>query len=81
MAMLNLNRISSFRYGIREIMTHYEVNEAMASSIVATVIAKGSRHSIASARSYVKEQKEAGNCPREATDEIIALLDRYSKYR
>ena len=80
-AMLNLNRISSFRYGIREIMTHYEVNEAMASSIVATVIAKGSRHSIASARSYVKEQKEAGNCPREATDEIIALLDKYSKYR
>ncbi|UCE92249.1 MAG: hypothetical protein JSV90_03700 [Methanobacteriota archaeon] len=79
--MLNLNRISSFRYSIREIMDHYEVNEAVASSIVATVIAKGSRLSIASAMSYVDGQREAGNCPREATDEICALLDRYSKYR
>jgi hypothetical protein len=79
--MLNLNRISSFRYSIREIMTHYQVDEAKASSIVATVIAKGSRLSIASARSYVNGQQKEGNCPREATDEICALLDKYSKYR
>ena len=79
--MLNLNRISGFRYGMRDIMSHYQVDEAKASSIVATVIAKGSRVSIASARSYVIGQEKAGNCTREVTDEVCALLDRYSKYR
>jgi hypothetical protein len=79
--MLNLGRITSFRYDIREIMRHYEIEESAASSVVASVIAKGSRISINSAVDYVREQEKAGIYPREASDEICNLLDRFSKLR
>ncbi len=79
--MLNLSRISVFRYDMKEIMRHYKLEESEASSLMASVIAKGSRISIASARDYVIEQEKAGAYPREAADEIIDLLDRFSKLR
>lgn len=79
--MLNLNRISSFKYDLREIMSEYEVSEGVASSVIASVIAKGSRMSIESARSYVREQERAGAYPKKASDEICYLLERFSKER
>ena len=80
-SMLNLNRITPFRYDIREIMSHYEVDEAIASTVIASVIAKASRISVASARTYVREQEKESRYPKEVTAEICDLLDRYSKYR
>ena len=79
--MLNLGRITSFRYDIREIMRHYEIEDSAASSVVASVIAKGSRISINSAMDYVREQEKAGTYPREVSEEICDLLDRFSKLR
>lgn len=79
--MLNLGRIIPFRYDIREIMRHYEIEETAASSVVASVIAKGSRISINSAMDYVREQEKAGTYPREVSEEICNLLDRFSKLR
>lgn len=79
--MLNQRGISAFRYSIREIMTHYEVNEAIASTVVASVIAKGSRISIESAKDYVIEQEKAGAIPRAVTDEICNLLMRFTRHR
>jgi len=79
--MLNLNRITSFRYGIREIMVNHEVSESIASSVVASVIAKASRMSIDTARDYVLDQEKAGSYPKEVSDEILDLLDRYSRHR
>jgi hypothetical protein len=66
--MLNLGRITTFRYGMREIMSHYEIDEATSSSLIASVIAKGSRMSISSARDFV-------------TDEICDLLEKFARYR
>lgn len=79
--MLNLNRVTTFRFDIREIMSHYEVDEAVASTVIASVIAKSSRISIASAREYVLEQEKAGLYSKKVSDEILDLLDRWSKYR
>ncbi|MFY9606836.1 MAG: hypothetical protein WAS24_08950 [Thermoplasmata archaeon] len=79
--MLNLGRISTFRYGIREILSHYQIDEATASSLIASVIAKGSRMSIDSARTFVRDQERAGMCPKAATDEICDLLEKFSRYR
>lgn len=79
--MLNLNRITPFRYDIREIMSHYEVDEAVASTVIASVIAKASRISISAARAYVREQEKENKYPKEVAQEICNLLDRYSKYR
>jgi|YelNatPaOPRAMG01_1025707.scaffolds.fasta_scaffold06713_9 hypothetical protein len=79
--MLNRHRLSSFKYGIREIMSNYRVDESVASTLIANVIAKGSRISIESAKSFVREQEKIGVCSREVSNEICDLLERYSKYR
>ncbi len=79
--MLNIGRLSAFRYDLREIMDHYKINEAAASSMVASVIAKSSRVSIDSAISYVREQEKNDLYPKESLREICNLLDRYTKLR
>lgn len=79
--MLNLSRLSAFKYDLREIMSHYEINEAAASSVIATVIAKSSRVSIESAIAFVREQEKNGMYPSESLHEICNLLDRFSKIR
>ncbi len=79
--MLNLNRVTTFRYDIREIMSHHEVDEAVASTLIASVIAKASRISIVSAISYVREQEKAEAIKTEVSAEICDLLDRWARYR
>lgn len=79
--MLNLGRITSLRYDMKEVMSHYKIEESAASSVMASVIAKGSRISINSARDYLREQEKTGVYPREALLELSDLLERYSKLR
>ncbi len=80
-SMLNVRRLSSFRYDLREILDQFEVSETIAGSILASIVAKGSRVSIESAKTYVREQEKAGSYPSEASEEICSLLDRWSTYR
>jgi len=79
--MLNLGRLNSIKYGLREIMTHYEVDKAIARTVIASVIAKGSRISIVSAVDYVKEQEKEGMVSHDVAHEICILLDQNSKLR
>lgn len=79
--MLNLNRVTTFRYDIREIMSHYDIDEAVASTVIASVIAKASRISIVSAISYVREQEKAEIVNKDVSAEICDLLDRWARYR
>ncbi len=79
--MLNLHRGNSFKYDLREILSQYEVDESTGASILATVLAKGSRVSIESAKTFVRDQQKAGAYPIEASEEICDLLDRWSRYR
>lgn len=79
--MLNVGRLSSFRYDMKEIMRRHKIEGPAASSLLATVVAKASRISIESARQYVREQERAGACSKAASDEMCGLLDRFSKMR
>jgi hypothetical protein len=79
--MLNLRRVTTFRYDLREILNQFEVNETIAGSILASILAKGSRVSIASAKEFVREQEKTGAYPTEASEEICSLLDRWATYR
>lgn len=79
--MLNLGRLNSIKYGLREIMGHYEVDEAIAHTTIASVIAKGSRISISAAVAYVKEQEKAGVISPAVAQEICMVLDQHSKLR
>ena len=79
--MLNVGRLNSVKYGLREIMAHYEVDEAVARTIIASVIAKASRISIVSARDYVRDQEKAGTVSHDVSNEICMVLDQHSKLR
>jgi len=79
--MLNLGRLSTFRYDFKDILRRHRLEGPAASSLMATVIAKASRISIGSAKAYVREQELAGVCPKAASDEMCNLLDRFSKAR
>ena len=79
--MLSLNKMTVFRYGLREIMSNYKVDEATASSVIASVMAKASRISIDSAKKFIREQETLGVCPKAVSDEIYDLLERFSMYR
>jgi len=79
--MLSQNKMTVFRYGLREIMSNYKVDETVSSSLIATVLAKASRISIESAKRFVHEQEKLGITSKEATDEIFDLLERFSTYR
>ena len=79
--MLSLNNSTVFRYGMREIMSNYKVDENAAKSLIASVIAKASRISIDSAKRFMEEQEALGVCSKEATDEVFSLLERFSTFR
>lgn len=79
--MLNLGRLNAIKYDLKEIMREYEVDEATASTLIASVIAKGSRISIGEARKYVREQEKAGAISKDVSDEICNVLSQFSKLR
>lgn len=80
-SMLNLHRVGTFRYDLREIMSHYEVSDEVAGSVIASVVVKGSRVSIDSAKEYVRDTQRTGAYSIEVSDEICRLLDRWSRPR
>lgn len=79
--MLNVGRLSSVKYGLKEIMAHYKVDESIARTVMASVIAKSSRISIDSAVAYVKDQEKEGMVSHDVAREICILLDQNSKLR
>ncbi|MEM0343875.1 MAG: hypothetical protein QXJ32_03965 [Thermoplasmata archaeon] len=79
--MLNVGRMSSFRYDMKEVLRRHKIEGPAASSLMASVIAKASRISIDSAIEYIREQERAGACSRAASEEMCELLDRFSKAR
>lgn len=79
--MLSLNKMTVFRYNLREIVSNYKIDEAIASSLIASIMAKASRISIDSAKKYIWEQEKNGTCPKEVSEEIYDVLERFSTYR
>jgi len=79
--MLNLHRMTTFTYDLKEILSHYKIGETIAPSVIASVTAKASRISIDAAIQYVRDQEKAGVLPKLAADEICNLLERWSRLR
>ncbi len=80
-AMLNVHRLGSFKYDLRDALGSARIDEATASSILANVIAKASRISIRDAKDYVRELEQKATLEKGAADDICSVLDKYSKYR
>ncbi len=79
--MLNVHRLGSFKYDVRDAMGSAKIDETTASSILANVIAKASRISIKDAKDYVRDLVQSNTLEKQAADDICFVLDKYSKYR
>ncbi len=80
--MLNLHRLGSFKYDLREILNASPgIDKTLVQSIVANIIAKASRVSIKETKEYIRTVEESGIIDKIAADDVCDLLDRYSKYR
>lgn len=80
-AMLNLHRLGSFKYDLREILNAAPMDKTAIPTIVANIIAKASRVSVKETKEYVREIEKLGTIDRIAADDVCSLLDRYSKWR
>jgi hypothetical protein len=69
--MLDMGNFSSFKYRLRKILEEMEGSEPILSSNIG----------IDSTKKYIEDIVEHGTLKREKADEIIELLDRFSKYR
>jgi hypothetical protein len=75
--MLDMGNFSSFKYRLRKILEEMEGSEP----IFANINSKSSNIGIDSTKKYIEDTVEQGTLKREKADEIIELLDRFSKYR
>ncbi|WP_400202926.1 hypothetical protein [Methanomethylophilus alvi] len=80
-SMLNTHKIAPFKYDMNEILSQSSMDPVMASSFLASVIAKASRISTRDAKDYAKTFVDEGNLTKDEYDRICRLMDRYSKYR
>lgn len=80
-AMLNLHRLGSFKYDLREILNAAPMDKTVIPTVVANIIAKSSRVSVRETKDYIREIEAAGTIDKIAADDVCTLLDRYSKWR
>jgi hypothetical protein len=80
-SMLNTHKLAPFKYDMNEILSQSSMDPTMASSFLATIIAKASRISTKEAKDYAKTFVDAGNLTKDEFDRVSKLMDRYSKYR
>ena len=80
-AMLNLHRLGSFKYDLREILGASPLDKTLMPTIVANIIAKASRVSVRETKEYIREIEKQGVIDKIAADDTCTLLDRYSKWR
>jgi hypothetical protein len=79
--MLDLKKEDYFKYYLRQLFEDSDINEDLVPSITANLLSKAARNSIDDAIEYKNEQIEAGNIPKELSDEIERLLKKYSYWR
>jgi hypothetical protein len=75
--MLNMGKISSFKFRLRGILEEVEGSEP----IFANVNSKSINVGIEETKKYLEDVVKLGDIKSEKADEIIELLDRFSKYR
>ena len=80
-SMLNTHKLAPFKYDMNEILSQSSMDPGMASSFLASVIAKASRISTKDAKEYAKTFVDEGHLGKDEYDRICKLMDRYSKYR
>ena len=79
--MLDLKKADYFKYYLKQLFEDSDIKDELVPSITANLLSKATRNSIADAIDYKNEQIEAGNIPKEISDDIERLLKKFSYWR
>ncbi|MFO8051196.1 MAG: hypothetical protein R6V01_05790 [Thermoplasmatota archaeon] len=79
--LLNLGRLDYFKYDLNEIVDGSDIDEDLAPSFKASVMAKSRNMSIDDAKEYIEELVEQEKISKDTSNKILRLLDRYTKVR
>jgi hypothetical protein len=75
--MLDMGSTNSFKYKLRQTLDDVEGGEP----IFANINSKSINIGISEAKNYVEDTFKQGSITRKKADEIIELLDRFTKFR
>ena len=79
--MLNVKRERSFKFDVREVFEKSNVDPEAAKGILASMIAMGSKQSLAIAKDFVRKKAEEGVIDQDVEKQLLRLLDVYSRRR
>lgn len=80
--MFDQSREELFRYDARQVLDDSKLDEDHWKTFLQQVITRGARDGADEAKNYVKEKaEEEGFFDRDARNDLLDLLDKYSTYR
>jgi len=79
--MLDIKRLTHFRYDVKKILNSTEVDQKIWDPILASIVTKASRLSIKKANEYIKELEKEELLDKETTKALLWLLDKYKRWR
>jgi len=79
--MLNQRRLGEFRYDVRELFVENQMDPDLATTFLASIIAKASRTTIRDTKDFVRDQQDQDIITKDVADGLCYLLDRYTKYQ
>lgn len=79
--MLDMRKLSYFRYDVKEIFNSTEIDQKVWSPMLASIVTKASRLSINDANIYIHELENEGVLGKETVNALSYLLDRYKRWR
>ncbi len=79
--MLDVRRLSYFRYDATEILNSSGIEEKVWTPILASIVTKASRLGIKDANEYIQKLEKDEILDIEITQSLIRLLDRYKRWR
>jgi hypothetical protein len=79
--MLNMRRLGEFKFDVRELFVENQMDPDLATTFLASIIAKASRLTVREAKDFVREQQDSAIITKSVADGLCYLLDRYTKYQ
>lgn len=79
--MLDVRREAHFKYDFREVLANSGLQAEQLNSLYASTMSKSANQNVDEAKAFLSQKRDEKLITREACDRLLALIDRYSRWR
>lgn len=79
--MLDMGRADTFKYQAKETIRSAEIHDDYVNPLTTTMFSKATREGTEAAKEYIEDKHEEGVVSESLRDDLVRLLDRYSRWR